>query len=36
VGLKTWDGEVSAKIPALIRVRTPRKVAPPAKKPQLD
>lgn len=36
VGLKTYDGEVIAKTPALIRVRTPRKTAPPAKKPQLD
>ena len=36
VGLKTWDGEVVAKSPALIRVRTPRKSAAPAKKPQLD
>jgi hypothetical protein len=36
VGLKTWDGEVVAKTPALIRVRTPRKSNLPAKKPQLD
>ena len=36
VGLKTFDGEVVAKTPALIRVRTPRKTAPPSKKPQLD
>jgi hypothetical protein len=36
IGLKTWDGEVVAKTPALIRVRTPRKTTPPAKKPQLD
>lgn len=36
VGLKTYDGEVIAKTPALIRVRTPRKTAPPTKKPQLD
>lgn len=35
VGLKTWDGEVSAKTPALIRVRTTRKATTP-KKPQLD
>jgi hypothetical protein len=36
VGLKTWDGEVIAKTPALVRVRTPRKTTVPAKKPQLD
>jgi hypothetical protein len=36
IGLKTWDGEVVVKTPALIRVRTPRKTSPPAKKPQLD
>ena len=36
VGLKTWDGETIAKTPALIRVRTQRKSALPAKKPQLD
>lgn len=36
VGLKTWDGELVAKTPALIRVRTPRKTMLSAKKPQLD
>jgi hypothetical protein len=36
VGLKTWDGEIVAKTPALVRVRTPRKLPPPPKKPQLD
>lgn len=36
VGLKTWDGEVVAKAPALVRVRTPRKTPVPQKKPQLD
>lgn len=35
IGLRTWDGEISAKIPSLVRVRSPRTPAAPAK-PQLD
>ena len=35
VGLKTWDGEVSATAPAVVRVRTSRHIETP-KKPQLD
>ncbi len=35
IGLRTWDGEVSAKSPSLVRVRSPRRPTPPTK-PQLD
>ena len=35
IGLKTWDGEVSAQAPSLVRVRASRRPAAPTK-PQLD
>lgn len=35
IGLRTWDGEVSARAPSLIRVRSPRRPAAPTR-PQLD
>ena len=35
IGLKTWDGESTAKSPMLLRVRLPRRPSPP-KRPTLD
>jgi hypothetical protein len=35
VGLKTWDGEVRARTPMLLRVRAPRRPGPSAR-PRLD
>lgn len=35
IGLRTWDGESTAKAPLLLRVRLPRRPTPP-KRPSLD
>jgi hypothetical protein len=36
VGLKTWDGEVTARSPMLLRVRTPRRAPTTTTRPALD
>lgn len=36
VGLKTWDGEVEAHSPMLLRVRNPRRAETPTTRPVLD
>jgi hypothetical protein len=36
VGLKTWDGEATAKVPMLLRVRSPRRPGTPQTRPTLD
>jgi hypothetical protein len=36
IGLKTWDGEASARAPMLLRVRTPRRPPTSTTRPALD
>ena len=36
VGLKTWDGEATAKVPMLLRVRSQRRPGTPPTRPTLD
>ena len=36
IGLKTWDGEVQARSPMLLRVRTPRRTPTSTTRPALD
>lgn len=36
IGLKTWDGEVTARSPMLLRVRTPRRPPTSTTRPALD
>jgi hypothetical protein len=36
IGLKTWDGEVEARAPMLLRVRTPRRQPTATTRPALD
>lgn len=36
IGLKTWDGEATAKVPMLLRVRSPRRPSTSTPRPSLD
>lgn len=36
IGLKTWDGTIEGREPMLLRVRSPRRTAPPPARPALD
>jgi hypothetical protein len=36
IGLKTWDGEATAKVPMLLRVRAQRRPGTSATRPTLD